>query len=261
MATTPQHRSSPENERQRAALPPLSYAGLWQSPPPMWLEGRVATEYVALIRDPVFRGEGVARGRDRGVLLIPGFLAGDWSLLTLHGWLRRVGYRPELPGFRLNVDYSEILLDSLGRRLQAAKAATGKRVAIVGHSRGGILAKVLADRHPELVSRVVTLGSPLGDPFEIHPVTMAGVRAAHLYNVLRHWRGAEIESDFLTALAAPPRVPVTSVYSRTDGVVSWRACVRSDLSSAEVRGSHVGLAVNPDVYRLLAKVLPSEKPS
>jgi len=225
----------------------------------MWLEGRVAGEYVALIRDPVFRGAGVPRGRDRGVLLIPGFLAGDWSLLTLSGWLRRVGYRPELPGFRFNVDYSELLLESLGRRLAASRAATGKRVAIVGHSRGGILAKVLADRHADLVSSVVTLGSPLGDPFEIHPVTMAGVRAAHLYNVLRHWRGAEIEGDFLAALGARPRVPVTSIYSRTDGVVSWKACVRPDLSSVEVKGSHVGLAVNPDVYRALAKLLPSER--
>lgn len=225
----------------------------------MWLEGRVAGEYVALIRDPVFRGDGVPRGRERGVLLIPGFLAGDWSLLTMRGWLRRVGYRPELPGFRFNVDYSEMLLESLGRRLAAARSATGKRVAIVGHSRGGILAKVLADRHPDLVSGVVTLGSPLGDPFEIHPVTMAGVRAAHLYNVLRHWRGAEIEGDFLAALGARPRVPVTSIYSRTDGVVSWKACVRPDLSSVEVKGSHVGLAVNPDVYRALAKLLPSER--
>ena len=225
----------------------------------MWREGRIAGEYVALIRDPVFRCEGLPPGRGRPVLLIPGFLAGDWSLLTLHGWLRRAGYRPELPGFRLNVDYSEMLLTSLGRRLYAAGAATGKRVAVVGHSRGGILAKVLGDRHPDLVSRVVTLGSPLGDPFEIHPVTMAGVRAAHLYNVLRHWRGAEIESDFLAALAAPPRVPVTSIYSRTDGVISWKACVRPDLDSVEVPGSHVGFAVNPDVYRLLGRLLPAER--
>jgi pimeloyl-ACP methyl ester carboxylesterase len=226
----------------------------------MWLEGRIAGEYLSLLRHPVFRGAGVASGRGRPVLLIPGFLAGDWSLGTLRSWLRRAGYRPELPGMRLNVDYSDILLQGLGRALRAAHAAAGKKVAIVGHSRGGILAKVLADRHADLVSRVVTLGSPLGDPFEIHPVTMAGVRAAHLYNVLRHWRGAEMESGFLEALAARPLVPVTSVYSKTDGVVSWRACVRSDLTCVAVRGSHVGLAVNPAVYELLARLLATEKP-
>ena len=225
----------------------------------MWLEGRIAGEYMALLRDPVFRGRGVPAGRGRAVLLVPGFLAGDWSLGTLRGWLRRVGYRPELPGMRLNVDYSDILVDGLGRSLRAARRASGHRVAVVGHSRGGILAKVLADRHPDLVSRVITLGSPLGDPFEIHPVTMAGVRAAHLYNVLRHWRGAGIERGFLESLAARPKVPVTSIYSTTDGVVSWKACVRPDLDCVEVPGSHVGLAVNPQVYALLARLLPAER--
>src|SRR4029077_5182786 len=108
----------------------------------------------------------------------------------------------------------------------AAAGSSRKGRGGVGPSRGGILAKVLADRHPDLVARVVTLGSPLGDPFEIHPVTMAGVGAAALYNVLRACGGAGIEGDFLDALAAPARVPVTSIYSRTDGVVSWKACVR-----------------------------------
>ena len=227
----------------------------------MWLETRIATEYVALLRDPIFRRAGVPAGRGRAVLLVPGFLAGDWSLGTMHGWLRRAGYRPQLPGMRLNVDYSDILLEGLGRSLAAAYGATGRRVAVVGHSRGGILAKVLGDRHPDLVSHVVTLGSPLADPFEIHPVTMAGVRAAHLYNVIRHQRGAAIETGFLEALAAPPAVPVTSIYSKTDGVVSWRACVRRDLNCVEVPGSHVGLGVNPQVYGLLAQLLPSEPAS
>jgi pimeloyl-ACP methyl ester carboxylesterase len=197
----------------------------------------------------------VAPGRGRGVLLIPGFLAGDWSLLTLSGWLRRCGYRPEQPGIGINVDYSDMLLRSLEKRLLEVHRATRKPVALVGHSRGGILAKVLGDRRPQAVARVITLGSPLANPFEVHPVTMAGVRVAHLYNVLRHWRGAEIEGSFLDELAAPAKVPVTSVYSQTDGVVSWKACVRPDLQCVEVQGSHVGLAVNPAVYRLLGRLL------
>src|SRR5207302_455852 len=70
--------------------------------PPMWLEGRLATEYVNLIRDPVFYGRGVAGGDGRPVLLIPGFLAGDQSLITMRDWLRRMDYRPELSGIRFN---------------------------------------------------------------------------------------------------------------------------------------------------------------
>jgi hypothetical protein len=62
---------------------------------------------------------------------------------------------------------------------------------------------------------------------------------------------------FLRDLAAEPKVPITSIYSRSDGVVNWKACRRPDLSAIEVKGSHVGLAINPEVYRILAHLLPA----
>jgi hypothetical protein len=134
---------------------------------------------------------------------------------------------------------------------------TGARVSLVGHSRGGVLAKVLSHRKPDLVEQVITLGSPLRDPFDIHPLTMAGVRAAHLYNAFRYGHPASVEARFLRDLAAAPRVPTTSIYSRSDGVVNWKACLRPDLNAVEVQGSHIGLALNPDVYRILAYLLPA----
>ncbi len=221
----------------------------------MWLEGRIAGEYLALVRAPVFRGEGVPHGRGQPVLLVPGFLAGDWSLTTLRSWARRVGYQPELAGINFNVQYSEIVLEALQRRLEDLHRAGAGKVHLVGHSRGGVLAKVLADRNPDLVEQVVALGSPLSDSFDVHPFTMAGVRAAHLFNVVRYRRRSHVEGGFLRELAARPAVPVTSLYSRSDGILNWRACVRHDLHSLEVSGSHVGLAVNPEVYRILAHLL------
>jgi hypothetical protein len=62
---------------------------------------------------------------------------------------------------------------------------------------------------------------------------------------------------FLRDLAAAPKVPTTSIYSRSDGVVNWRACLRSDVNAIEVKGSHVGLALNPEVYRILGYLLPA----
>jgi hypothetical protein len=62
---------------------------------------------------------------------------------------------------------------------------------------------------------------------------------------------------FLRDLAAAPKVPTTSIYSRSDGVVNWKACLRSDINAIEVKGSHVGLALNPEVYRILAHLLPA----
>ena len=107
-----------------------------------------------------------------------------------------------------------------------------------------------------MVEQVVTLGSPLANPFDVHPVTVAGIRFAQAWNFVRYGRTADIERRFLRDLAAEPRVPVTSIYSRSDGIVHWEACLRPDVRSVEVHGSHVGLGLNHEVYKVLARLLP-----
>ena len=238
-------------------IPDRGRKGRWDPIPPMWLEGRVYLEYLRLIRDPVFRGVEVPPGNGKPVMLVPGFLAGDWTLHTPFQWLRRIGYRPKVAGVTFNVTYSEVMLRPLIDALAELNRKTGARVSLVGHSRGGVLAKVLSHRKPDLVEQVITLGSPLEDPFDVHPLTMAGVRAAHIYNVFRYGHPASVEARFLRDLAAAPRVPTTSIYSRSDGVVNWKACLRPDVNAVEVNGSHIGLALNPDVYRILAYLLPA----
>ena len=260
MATVsePPHSKRPGRPKATASvLPHLRHLGRWDPIPPMWLEGRFYLEFLRLIRDPVFRGDDVPSGLRRPVLLIPGFLAGDWTLRTQFDWLKRVGYRPRLAGVAFNVRYSEVMLRPLLDALLAMHRKSGSRVAVVGHSRGGVLAKVLSHRKPDLVEQVITLGSPLNDPFDVHPLTMAGVHAAHLLNAVRYHHDASVEMRFLRDLRAAPRVPTTSIYSRSDGVVNWKACLRHDVNAIEVHGSHVGLAMNPEVYRILAHLLPA----
>jgi pimeloyl-ACP methyl ester carboxylesterase len=222
----------------------------------LWLEARAPLEHARLRRDPLFTGDALPRGRGRPVLLVPGFMGGDRSLLTLREWLVRLGYQVDLSGIALNMRYSEAELRTLTPRVAALFDRARRRVTIIGHSRGGLLAKVLADRHPLLVRRVVGLGSPLADPFDVHPLTMAGVRLAQAVNLVRFGQGGNAEARFLRDLAAPARVPLTSIYSRSDGIVHWAACVRPDATCLEVTGSHTGLGVNPEVYALLARVLP-----
>lgn len=236
-------------------VPRLPYAGRWSPAPPVWLESRAPRELGRLRRAPVFAGAGVPRGDGRPVLLVPGFLAGDWSLGTMREWLIRLGHRAALPGLVLNVRYSEAVLRTLAVRLVELYAWCGRPVAIVGHSRGGLLAKVAADRHPEMVDRVITLGSPLADPYDVHPVTMAGVRAAQLFNLVGYGHTSDVERTFLHDLAGPARVPVASIYSRSDGIVHWPACIRDDVDCFEIDGSHLGLAVNPEAYALVARLL------
>jgi pimeloyl-ACP methyl ester carboxylesterase len=207
------------------------------------------------MRDPVFRGRSTSLGRGHPVLLIPGFMAGDWSLAAVHDWLRRLGYRPVMAGISFNFLASERTLDGLSSRLRSLHRRSGRPVSLLGHSRGGLLAKVLADRNPDHVDQVIALGSPLSDPYDLHFVTRSWVEVARLFNRVRFGLTPAAEDSFLRDLSAPARVPVTSIYTRSDGVVRWRSCVRDDVTCVEVRGSHGGLANNPEVYRVLVRLL------
>src|SRR5207237_10360481 len=152
----------------------------------------------------------------------------DWTLRTQFDWLKRVGYRPKLAGLAFNVMYSEVMLKPLLDTLLALHHKTGARIAVVGHSRGGVLAKVLSHRKPDLVEQVITLGSPLNDPFDVHPLTMPVVHAAHLFNAVRYRHPASVDMRFLRDVGAAPRVLTTSTSSRSDGGGNWTARRCSD---------------------------------
>src|SRR5215208_967345 len=99
--------------------------------PPLWREARIGLEAAALLRDPIFRGDGMADGRGRPVLLIPGFLAGDGSLSMMAGWLKRAGYRPSRAGIVSNVNCSAALMPRLEQRLERLVALQGRSAAVV----------------------------------------------------------------------------------------------------------------------------------
>ncbi len=220
-------------------------------------------ELSALLRDPVFRGRGVPRGDGRPVLLVPGFLSGDWSLLVMEGWLRRIGYSTRLSGITFNVLHSEHVLAGLRHRLVELEAEHGSRVSLVGHSRGGLLAKVLSQRRPESVEQVILLGSPVADTSDIAPLTQAAVGVVRTANQLSFGRRLHSEGRFAHDLRLPPVVPTTSIYTRSDDVVNFRSCLRPDIPAISVWGSHNGLVINPEVYRLLGRLLarPRRSPS
>jgi pimeloyl-ACP methyl ester carboxylesterase len=212
-------------------------------------------EFSALVRDPVFRGRGVPHGDGRPVLLIPGLLAGDWHLRVLDNWLGRIGYRPYLSGILFNVQHSERMLSGLRRRLTEVHSETGKRVSIIGHSRGGLLAKVLSQRRPLMVEQVITLGAPLADWTDLAALTHHAVGVVRMANEIAYGRRLNAEGRFSHDLEAAPLVPTTSIFTKSDETVNFRACIRPDIPSMAVWGSHNGLLVNPEVYRLLGRLL------
>jgi triacylglycerol lipase len=232
--------------------------------PPIWREGRLGLEAAALMRDPVYRGEGVTDADGQPVLLIPGFLAGDDSLGIMTRWLRRTGHHTRKAGIRWNVDCSAVAVDRLVERLETMAESRGQKVAIVGQSRGGNFAKVLGVRRPDLVSGVVALGSAQLDPLAIHPLVHAqvyllgtlGTIGAH--GVFKHsCRNGSCCESFWEDLRKPmpDGVGYLSVYSQTDGIVSWRACLDESAELVEIRSSHCGMALNADAYRAIARAL------
>jgi triacylglycerol lipase len=212
-------------------------------------------EMAALLRDPVLRGRGVPRGDGRPVLLVPGFLSGDWSLRVLENWLRRIGYSPYLSGIQLNVQHSEALIAALRGRLRTVREEAGSRVTLVGHSRGGVLSKVLSSRVPAYVEQVIGLGSPFADQFDVAALTNVAVGVVRTANELRFGRRFHSEGRFAHELRQPPAVPTTSIYTKSDDVVNFRSCLRPDIPAIPVWGSHNGLVVNPEVYRVLGRLL------
>ena len=235
------------------------------SRPPLWREARFGLEAAALLRDPILRGEGLHDARGRPALLIPGFMAGDGSLALMSDWLRRAGYRPTRAGMRANVGCSGTALERLQKRLERVVAEQGQRAVVIGQSRGGGMAKVLAVQRPDLVCGLVTLGSPHVDPLAVHPLVRLQVSAVSRLGSLgapglfkRTCLDGECCESFWQALGAPlsPGVGFVAVYSRSDGVVDWRACLDPYADDhVEIGASHCGMAVSPAAWRAVAEAL------
>jgi triacylglycerol lipase len=257
--------------------------------PQIWREARLGSELRALRRSRLLETRSGA-GRDLPVLLIPGLLAPDRTLVLLARYLKAHGFRPKRAGIASNVDCSEREMERLTLRVKRAAAEAGSRVAIIGHSRGGIFARALAVRRPELVASVMCLGSPLVNPlanihpflhlqleliarlgdrrvprFASHACVDAGVldqleQIADRYPVVRSLVRRVRESPreecchrFWEDSRAPmpEETAYLSVYSRSDGVVSPAACLDPAARHIEVESSHCGMAWNVDVFRAL----------
>jgi pimeloyl-ACP methyl ester carboxylesterase len=189
------------------------------------------------------------RGDGSVVIDLPGWQAPEESGAPIRVFLRRLGYDAHGWGLGANRGDPRTSVARLERRVHELSDATSRPVALVGWSLGGVIARELARRLPDEVRHVVTYGSPVvGGPAHTVMARMYGEE-----DLLRI-------SDFGRRLdsRSPIQVPITAIFSRRDGVVSWQACI--DRSSPhvehfEVRSPHLGLGIDPDVWTIAAKRL------
>lgn len=194
-------------------------------------------------------------GDGHRVMCIPGFLVGDNSNLPLAVVIRTNGCRPAKSGLHRNDGPSTEVLAKLDARLEQLANDSGQTVTVLGVSLGGVLARRLARRYPELVRSVITIGSPI----RFDDLERGGSR---LVKTLWRRRAANFDADELAALqqreeSKPPlTVPATSIHSRLDGIVPWVRTLDdpgAQSENIEVRGSsHVGLIVHPGVHLVVA---------
>lgn len=143
----------------------------------------------------------------------------------------------------------------------------GSRVVLIGQSRGGELARVVAARNADTVSTLVMLGAPVLGPLDVGPSVVGAVRSVARLGDLGVPRMfstecgngaccADYRADMVRPL--PESTRAVAIYSRSDGIVSWRSCPDPYAEHVEVNSSHSGMSVNAQVYRLLAQILDEE---
>src|SRR5436305_1243902 len=156
---------------------------------PLRGELRYGFELARLLADRDFLRP-VRRGDEPPALLIPGFMAGDRSLSVLTGWLRRRGSRTSGAGMVLNADCAERAVGAVESRLRRLADRSGRPAVLIGQSRGGALARVAAQRNPELACAVVMLGSPVEEPDGRLVPAHRGTHAPDARRRREHLRGA-----------------------------------------------------------------------
>lgn len=198
---------------------------------------------------------GVPQGQGQPVLVIPGLGTSGLSTGTLRRFLRAAGYKTYDWGLGRNVGprggIDAWLVPLEAKLREIVRKNGGARVNVVGWSLGGIYARELAKRCPQLVRQVVTLGSPIsGDP--------EATNGKWLYRILAGSAAAR-DTALLERVRVAPGTRCTSLYSKTDGVVGWEAsqvAARGAQRAFEVVGvSHLGLVSDPKALSALADVL------
>lgn len=192
------------------------------------------------------------KGDGRAVMLVPGYLADDYSMRPLGAFLRYLGYAVYFTEMGRNMGRVNTDMMHLGNRVESvSQDLDGEKLTLIGWSLGGVLTREVARLFPDVVQEVLTLGAPIvGGP----KFTSVGRRYAKRNSIDLEEFELEVHQRNSIGLTQP----VTSIYSKSDGVVGWQASIdiyNQHAINLEVTGSHMGLGVNPEVWLTIADVL------
>lgn len=194
-------------------------------------------------------------GDHHPVLVLPGLLATDASTKLLRNFIDKKNNHAYPWDMGRNLGQLEHL-EKLEDRIKSLRLKHGRKVSLIGWSLGGLFSRLLANRMPDDIRQVITLGSPF-----------MGVRgesnADFAYELVSGQTRGDVSEEVIQLIETTPDVPFTSVYSKGDGIVCWQDCIdpaeRHDVQNIEVIGSHLGLGHNPSVLVVIADRLAQEE--
>jgi pimeloyl-ACP methyl ester carboxylesterase len=232
------------------SLPFLDTEGRVVVPPP---KRRLLREFRAvlmprprLVRHPLLRD--APRGDGHPVFVLPGFLTNDGRTRHLRRFLASLGYEVHGWGEGINWGPTDSAIAAIERRLHAIHRRHRRKVTLIGHSLGGLLARELAKRFPDDVRAVVLLGSPVRLP--------TATSLAVFFRLLARFHRTALGLEIAELNRPPPdRIPVTAIYTREDGIVAWESCLEQAgalRENIEVRGTHSTLPSNPMALTVVA---------
>lgn len=203
---------------------------------------------VLLARYPELKEE--PRGNRQPVLVIPGLLADDVSTIPLRLYLHYLGYKPYGWKQGLNLAFTKNDIAKLKERIVNIAESRKEKIALIGWSLGGLIARELAREMPEQVSLVMSLGTPL----------IGGAKHTGLAGI-GHRIGFDldaIERQLQEDSNQPIEQPITVIYSKLDGLIAWEATQDNTHPQAEhfeVKSTHIGLGLDIDVFKIIARQL------
>jgi len=218
-------------------------------PPPRGLlasEGRGLLDIPALLVAAPFLAT-APRGQPHPVVVLPGLGADDGSTIAIRGFLETLGYQVHGWGRGRNVRAPDADLSAVVAQVTKLRNDSGLKVSLVGWSRGGIIAREVARQIPDAVRMVITLGSPFAAP--------GASNVPAIWKLLTGQKYEPPTPERVSRLAQPIPVPATSIYTRSDGVVAWRACLEEEggqRENVEVNTTHIGLGFHAPALWVIA---------
>jgi pimeloyl-ACP methyl ester carboxylesterase len=183
------------------------------------------------------------------VVDIPGWRSPEASGAPIRSFFPWLGYDASGWGFGTNHGDPEGDAKRLAPLIVERAEEAGRPVSLVGWSLGGVIAREVARNEPDAVARVITYGTPvIGGP--AHTIGASSFDEDESARIDALIRKTEAEN--------PIAVPVTAIYTKRDGIVDWRACIDRtslDVEHVEVASTHLGLGIDPDVWRIIAERL------